>query len=81
MSEWHCADCQIDTNAIAEYYMVHDWLWDKYGVEHEMLCIACLEDRLGRELDKYDFTDCPLNEPDMGWAKSDKLLERLSRAG
>lgn len=77
--EWECADCEVNTDTIAEYYMVHDHLWDKHGAGHEMLCILCFEDRLGRKLDSGDFSDCLLNQLDMGWRKSDTLVERLLR--
>jgi len=36
-------------------------LWEKYGVGEKMLCIGCMEDRLGHKLTKEDITDCPVN--------------------
>lgn len=80
MSEWGCADCGVDTNEIHEYYMVTDLVWQLYAedVDAGLLCIGCLEDRMGRELDAGDFSDCLLNELDMGWRKSDRLIERLT---
>jgi hypothetical protein len=39
-----------------------------------LLCIGCLERRLGRELEPVDFTDAPLN---YGSRKSERLRQRL----
>lgn len=73
---FHCLDCAVNTSEIDEYYMVHDHIWlyanpDDYG----MLCISCLEERLGRMLRPSDFTDAPVNG-DFG-NKSARLKERL----
>jgi hypothetical protein len=51
---WSCFTCQRDTFAIGEDYYVVDELWYSYGVEG-MLCIGCLEARLGRQLIAADF--------------------------
>jgi hypothetical protein len=56
-----CKDCGVDTFEINEYYMVTKDLWRQYGVKRGMLCIACLEKRMGRSLTLDDFTDCILN--------------------
>lgn len=40
-----------------------------------MLCIGCLEDRLGRQLTPTDFTACPLNTA--AYSKSERLRNRL----
>lgn len=58
--------------------MVHDEIWERFGVD-PLLCIGCLENKMGRQLDRSDFTDCPLNEVDMGWDKSARLVDRLER--
>jgi len=44
--------------------MVHDALWDSATEDcgpEVMLCIGCLENRLGGSLTKDDFTGAPLN--------------------
>ena len=41
-----------------------------------MVCIGCLETRLGRLLTPSDFTGCPLNEEGFG-QKSDRFKNRL----
>jgi hypothetical protein len=43
-----------------------------------MLCIGCLEQRLGRLLTKDDFTDAPVNSIWMG-VGSTRLKNRLQR--
>lgn len=51
-----CMDCGEDTTS--EYYMVHDEVWKQATRSHEthgMLCIGCLERRIGRSLHKEDF--------------------------
>ena len=66
-----CMDCGVDTKEIHEYYSVVDDVWlaanpDDFG----MLCISCLENRLGRALTANDFTDYPINRI---FQKSDRL--------
>lgn len=58
-----CDDCGVNTSEIHEYYMVHDDIWRSVAGDslEGMLCIGCLEDRLGRRLTAEDFTDCILN--------------------
>jgi hypothetical protein len=62
-----CADCGIGTITAGEYYMVHDAVWEqawvgrrKWWYRHvsgtEILCIGCLENRIGRKLTMADFT-------------------------
>lgn len=61
-----CWDCAACTNCISEYYMVDDDLW--YSATDEldtpadvMLCIGCLENRIGDKLVASDFPDLPIN--------------------
>jgi hypothetical protein len=54
-----CHDCDDDD---IEYYMVQNDLWEKYGCGLGMLCIDCLEERIGRKLTVEDFTDCNAND-------------------
>lgn len=72
-----CADCGVDTRQIQEYYMVQDDLWKSVAdKKSDLLCIGCLEKRLGRELVPDDFTDVPINV----WPffnRSDRLTARL----
>lgn len=73
-----CVDCGVSTYDNDEYYMVHDHVWnsvDMYAYSG-MLCIGCLENRLGRELTPSDFPKYPVNDK---WfsKKSERLLNRL----
>lgn len=71
-----CVDCYIDTCEADEYYMVHNHLWTIYGPKRGMLCIGCLEERMGRKLNSADFTDAPVNrEPNK--FRSRRLDNRL----
>lgn len=46
-----CLDCGIHTTDIGEYFMVQNTLWRKVcPAPRAMMCIGCLEKRLGREL-------------------------------
>lgn len=72
-----CRDCgteTIDCDA-PEYYMVQHDLWISAGVGDGLLCIGCLEDRLGRRLESCDFTDAPINV--LPVPRSARLQERL----
>jgi hypothetical protein len=62
-----CLDCGIDTLAIGHYYTVHDDLWLAVvpeGPHGGMLCLACLQLRLGRPLidDDFAITPDPMHE-------------------
>ena len=74
-----CYDCGENTNVMDEYYMVWDALWIQAmpHADDAMLCIGCLEKRLGVTLTKWDFTDAPVNYLG-GWPKSERLTRRLS---
>jgi hypothetical protein len=83
-----CVDCGIDTcpttakrgcrhKARWEYYMVHDVVWAKAGMDSDggHLCIGCLEKRLGRMLRPRDFTGAPINNLDAPW-DTERLASR-----
>jgi hypothetical protein len=55
---FHCVDCGKCTSSSGEYYMVDDDLWAVSGLEGNdgMLCLRCLEQRIGREPTIDDFT-------------------------
>jgi hypothetical protein len=71
-----CADCGVNTARIDEYYMVTHELWASATPDGaDILCIGCLEKRLGRELVPDDFPSCwGINCAD---PKSERLLKRL----
>lgn len=88
---WLCNDC--GENCILEYYMLHNSLWlkvmhvkvpsSKNLNKHEglsairMLCIGCVEHRLGRLLTPKDFTAAPINST---FEKSPRLWNRLGKS-
>jgi hypothetical protein len=41
--------------------MVHDQLWEDFGVGEGYLCWDCFEKRLGRKLQKEDLTEVVCN--------------------
>jgi hypothetical protein len=83
-----CADCGVGTFTIGEYYMVRDEVWDSAWAgrrkpwhaldEQEILCIGCLEKRIGRTLMTVDFTDCPLNNDRSNRKTSARLRDRFT---
>lgn len=79
----NCLDCGADTFDLGEYYHVHDYLWQiAVGDEHAgMVCLGCLETRLGRRLTGADFTDAPVNWSDHPFTRprSSRMLNRLHR--
>jgi hypothetical protein len=77
-----CVDCGIDTILIGEYYMVKPEIWQKSGLgpRDGMLCITCLEERLGHQLCSYHFSDLPVNIAPRLF-RSEKLLSRLAFKG
>lgn len=73
-----CLDCGVDTGKIGEFYFIKTELWLKIvGAIKGMLCIGCLEKRLGRMLCKRDFTDATINNPRFV-SKSQRLMSRLT---
>lgn len=76
MTGYECADCGLDTWEAKEYYMVHDWLWLLHGSDLDMLCVGCLETRMGRRLEPSDFMEAPVNWTGIG-QHSERLAERI----
>jgi endogenous inhibitor of DNA gyrase (YacG/DUF329 family) len=84
----NCADCGVGTWAINEYYMVKDRIWKQAWAGRrksyhgkvpgqEILCIGCLEKRIGRILRRADFISAPINDPEQ-CTLSQRLLDRLA---
>lgn len=74
--EFNCTVCNVNTGDLQEYYMVHDFIWKEAGDTEGMLCIICLEAKLGRMLTPLDFPNLPINTLDIA-PRSLILLERL----
>ena len=59
IARWKCKDCGKDCQKDnRDYYMIQHELWDKYGVGDGMLCMNCIETRLGRKLTAEDILPC-----------------------
>jgi hypothetical protein len=87
-----CADCGAETlsdepGVPSEFYMVHNKVWRAAAAPRQgMLCVGCLEIRLGRQLCRSDFTDAMVNDLTIRnrrrwcWSwRSKRLLDRLTR--
>jgi hypothetical protein len=63
--EFDCFDCGQDTGeyGLNEYYAVHNHVWALTGLgpEDGLLCVGCLERRIGRQLSGGDFPDVFIN--------------------
>lgn len=85
-----CHDCGAEVLSPApgvrtEWFMVTPAVWHAAGAaKRAVLCVGCLEARLGRRLHRGDFTDCPLNDlnrhqPDKAWWwRTDRLVDRMT---
>ena len=82
-NNFRCLDCGIDTGKISEYYYLNNNLWESVNPTSKgMLCLGCVENRLGRELQRSDFTGCFLNNPKCRHSSmSDRFFDRLNKAG
>lgn len=76
-AKWKCLDCQVDTGKIYEHYYVNLDLWmSATGSERGMLCIGCLEIRVGRKLTSSDFPKVTINNPKFS-RQSVRLQDRI----
>ena len=83
-----CCDCGLGCNTAGEWFMVKEQVWaeawhDRIKPWHwlpgqTVLCIGCLEKRLGRTLCIDDFTDAMVNSPDKASGMSDRMRSRLT---
>lgn len=71
-AKWLCVDCSENTSY--EHYFAKNDVW--FGLanmgEIGMLCVGCLELRIGRRLTPEDFTDAHINDP-----KTHPMTDRL----
>lgn len=78
--EFPCHDCGLLTAPVDgpdEWYTVLDTVWEHADAdEGSILCVGCLEARLGRRLRHADFVAAALNTPNYG-RHSQRLLSRL----
>lgn len=74
--ERSCYGCDLQN---PDYYMLKEGVWLAAAKTEEVLCISCVEQRLGRELTREDFTDAPVNDLNGPFSfHSDRLVARLS---
>ena len=60
-----CMDCEKHESEFDEYYMVKNEIWASVVFPSEwymLLCIDCLESRLGRYLRREDFMNVEVND-------------------
>lgn len=83
-----CVDCGLGCTTAGEWYMVKDEVWEQAWTGgwrspwhllpgQMVLCIGCLEKRLGRTLCASDFTEAMVNSPDKEGI-SDRMRARLT---
>ncbi|TDZ94547.1 hypothetical protein CCUG60885_03048 [Mycobacteroides salmoniphilum] len=78
VSDWRCLGCGLDMSTVDEYYMLKNNVWAQANPDIDgHLCIACVEERLGRTLTAADFTDSPINTS-TGKRSTPRLTDRLS---
>jgi len=76
-SKWKCKDCLLDTGKAREHYFLKDEVWNEAGMgKIGMLCIEHVESRLGRRLNRHDFTSAWINNPKTQ-QMSARLLDRI----
>jgi hypothetical protein len=70
-----CLDCSVDTLDIDEYYRLKTPVWlEANPADEGMLCIGCVEERLGRQLIPKDFPQGSSDAP----SGSARLRSRLT---
>lgn len=75
-NQWLCTDCQKCTACRGEYYWVKNNIWQRFGAGNGMLCLNCLENRLGRNLTYLDFPETlPVNISISDGIESRKMLK------
>lgn len=77
LKKFDCISCGENTYFLKEYYMLKEDVWLQVNPKDRgMMCIGCVENKLGRKLNHKDFSDCLLNK-DL-FFKSERLLNRLT---
>jgi hypothetical protein len=74
-----CLHCGVDTVRLNEHFYLKNEVWNQvHSSERGFLCVGCVELRLGRRLNKDDFTSVSINRFHPGVRKSQRLIERLT---
>lgn len=78
-----CIDCGVNTMTLGEYYCLIPQSWYSATAAEGgdgMLCLGCIEVRLGRSLTQEDFeVGVPINHYDVFYKRSDRFIDRLSK--
>jgi hypothetical protein len=74
--DYACEGCRRCCHELGEWFMLMDHLWRIVAGEGEVLCVGCVEARLGRELKLADFAQVPVN---MEEGQSDHLRDRFEQ--
>lgn len=62
MKRWEVACNGCQKNIHISFYMLQDQLWKSIAKPSDKhLCLECVQERLGRKLDKSDFQSLPIN--------------------
>ena len=78
LEDFICIECNINTLEINEYYMIQDYLWQQINPQTKgMLCIGCVEEKLGRTLTAADFSPYPINQIGF-FVQSSRLINRIT---
>ena len=73
-----CARCGVSTAKIGEHFFLKNEVWHTaHPTERGFLCIGCIENIIGRRLNKDDFTEASINKPQRGVFQSQRLVDRL----
>lgn len=72
----NCKDCGIDVEAAGEYCMLFMPVWMEASAGADMLCIGCIENRLGRRLTRADFDMHYQQNSKPG--KSARMMDRMA---
>jgi len=73
--------CPFCNNRTDDYYMIHDEVWQEAVGEHihSQACILCIEEKIGRKLTKEDFTNFPINDPELTNHMTQVHIDRLTK--
>jgi hypothetical protein len=60
LKEPQCLDCHVGIYQVGHFCMLTDPIWEKTGLGYldGMLCLDCIEKRIGRPLRYTDFRKC-----------------------
>lgn len=74
-----CLDCGLHVIRAGHWYMVHDEVWEQTGLDKHggVLCLDCLEHRLGRAVSEEDFKSTTTAGHRDFWRDQGRMLPRV----